>query len=117
MGCCFNDAPNLLSYSLWLVYEKSSFFIRYDASAQSHAVYKICPQFGDNHDDYIVQVELVSIDPAGQMRLEEYDEAAANVPKVLSIGESTGLSIQQFYDTLTRSTIPGCFSTPANMWN
>ena len=98
-------------YILWIFYDYLGFMIRYDGSVVNQATYHICP----NLEDTNIQMTLQS--PNNHKPLEWGDGILTNHRNtVRTIEESSGISLEEFYQLFIQPEKPGCFETPENIW-
>lgn len=105
------------SYDLWLVYDDYGFIIQYVGFLENKGqILHICPRFEDGMDIMWLQIHIQATDELAS--LEDMGGLVSPEPQTgkKSIQDSTGLSVDEFYELFTQEQYPACFDTPAEIW-
>lgn len=101
-----------VGYSFWLFYEHLDFLIIFSGSAQRADPLQICPSFG--YDQSIGGIHLYLISPGDDLSLDVLSNSGHSSAKTFE--ESTGKSLNEYYNDFKSDHAKICFNTSASLW-
>jgi hypothetical protein len=109
---CADRCPALTEYGMYVLYDQLGILIRYFGSAPRGDPILVCPIFAQvNYIELWLQSPQDSDPLLERMHLDP-DELKGLRP----LGETTGMSIDTFYETFKDSSSKACVSSPAKFW-
>lgn len=103
-------------YILWIFYDQLGFMMRYDGVVADLPTYHFCPALKVGVDD-IYRIDITLQHPDNALPLEWDDSILTTEPsRAMSIQDSAGISVEEFYRLFIQDDRPACFDTPHDIW-
>ena len=106
--------PTYKYYELSLFYDQLGFIILYHGKIENKPNYTVCPAFSGN---LIEEIDIYIKSLASQVPLEDLiGEQGGPRESAYSLQEASELTIQQFYNLISKNQESACFDTKADIW-